>query len=821
MRVLASGLGLCLLALLALTTGPAAWAEDEAPARRVLVVIDRGSSAKGSARTDSNNALRIWSSLAQHGLDCRLVAAGVNGDGTTLIDAVSPTKAGLAGLGRRAVFDFAGPTDPRAVLAYALGSEEGNETAEGAVDIVLLGNFGPTSKESAESLGEVVSRWNKAAPEGSRVLAVRTQAGALKLLEDARGLVAGGRLVVGFGEPLVETQPFSPFALTPEGIEARVRVLADVLTLTRKAPHGPILSVTSDVRGDTLLLDATAGLHTLVVRRRPQDGRTATLTFARDESAENVHWLIDPPGPLTFRWDALAQEARLVTTDGSPAPAFTAIDVDAGTLKRVTLRLLRTRTGPAPAWQLSGKDGPLPTGLTVDVGPEVRTSHEVGESEVRLAFAALAGKPLEARGTLVLTAEGLKAPIELAYEIRVRAGHAVLEAEPVVAALPHAASDKRSLLRLVAKNANVPAALQLVATCDGGQERWLRAILTTPSGGAVTRWKLTEPLVLELGDERAVSFELDAEAPAELLWPCVVAIKVVPLAGIKVEGGALLTVRKRRPRIKLGGPPPTFLLKDGTLRSHAPLVLQLDADGGEGDWLLGLTQTAPTLRSRTGKIGWQAVTRGAGVWHIVPTGEWEGPQPGIFRDQEDHVALEIAWEPGRDPGVINVPVEIPARWGERGFIILTLALMALLLVLLVSVYMRTPPVKGTLLYTVDGLDGTVGRLDLAAVGRKTRVIASDANGKLSVANRGESIAKVRPTRVGGMLEYVDVSGSKERRLLVDGVSLRLGRHIIRYVYGRPTQDELPPTPPPGEDLLGEEFDIASGRIQALEDESPS
>ena len=69
-----------------------------------------------------------------------------------------------------------------------------------------------------------------------------------------------------------------------------------------------------------------------------------------------------------------------------------------------------------------------------------------------------------------------------------------------------------------------------------------------------------------------------------------------------------------------------------------------------------------------------------------------------------------------------------------------------------------------------------------------------------------------------MLEYADVGGTKERRLLVDGVSLRLGRHIIRYVYGRRASDELPPMPPPAEDLLGTEFDLESGRIEALEDE---
>lgn len=77
---------------------------------------------------------------------------------------------------------------------------------------------------------------------------------------------------------------------------------------------------------------------------------------------------------------------------------------------------------------------------------------------------------------------------------------------------------------------------------------------------------------------------------------------------------------------------------------------------------------------------------------------------------------------------------------------------------------------------------------------------------------------MRPTRVGTMLEYLDVSGTKERRLLVDGVSLRLGRHLVRYVYGRPGADEATPTPPAGDDLLGPEYDIASGRIDSLDEE---
>jgi len=808
MRALAAGIGLLLL------TAATAWADDEAPTRRAVIVLDRGQAARDTSRTDANNALRIWASLAQHGVDCTLVAAGAAGDGSTQVEPVSPTKPGLAGLSRRPAFDFSGPTDPRAVLAHVLKSTD----ARGPVDVILLGCFCPTAKGSDATLATVVKRWNDAAPEGSRVVAVRMSPGARTRLEGVRGLTSTGRLVIGFDKPAVKTEPFSPFGSSDAGIQARVRVLADILSLTPKASHDGILTATSDVKGDEIHVEINAGLHTLIVQRLPTDGRTATLTFLRDPRAENVHWLVEPPGPLTFRWDELAQEARLVTANGKPAPAFTAIDASVGAPKRVTLRLLRTRTGPAPAWHVSAKEGELPPGLTVEVGPEVKTAHEVGESEVRIVFETRPGKPLEAQGTLLLTAEGVKQPVELAYEIRVRAGHVVLEGDVAVAALPRAANDTPSTLRLTAKNANVPAALELRATCDGGQEPWLRAILTTPSGGRVMRWDLRQPLVFDVGDERHVSFELDDDAPVELLWPCTVTITPVARSGIEIEGSLVLTVRKRRPQLTLSGTPPTFRVEKGTLRSDTPLILELDADGGDGEWLLQLTKTAPALRSRSGKIGWQAVARGPGIWHVAASGEWSGTQPGIFRDETDEVDLEIVWEPGRDPGTIMIPVDVPARWGERGFIILTLALMAVLLLLLVVVYMRTPPVKGTLLYTVDGLAGTVGRLDLAAVGRKTRAIVSDPNGKLSIAKRGDSIAKVRPTRVGGMLEYADVGGTKERRLLVDGVSLRLGRHIIRYVYGRRSTDELPPTPPPGEDLLGEEFDIESGRIEALDEE---
>ncbi len=811
MRALLAALGMLLPFFAVL---PQAQAEDEAATRRVVIVLDRGEAAKATRRTDENNALRVWTSLSQRGIEVSLVAAGVDGDDETQLTAVPPTKAGIAGLARRPAFDFSGPTDPRAALAHALAGG-----VAGPIDVLLLGPFGPVAGSEGEGEADArVAAWNDKAPEGSRVLAVRASEDARDALVDARGVASDGRIVVGFGEPRVETQPFSPFGAGPEGISARIRILADVVMLGAKADHTAVLAASSDAKDDTIQVEAIAGLHTLVLRRRPDDGRTATLTFAPVANRRSTQWLVEPPGPLTFRWEELAKEARLEGPDGKPAAPFVAVDVEVGAPKEVVLRLRRTRKGPPPAWRVAAKDGDLPLGLSATVGSEVETSPEIGESEVRVRFVAAAGRPIDARGTLLLEAEGYETPVALPFEIRVQKGAARLLVEGAsAAAFPRAETEERPIIGFEALNANAPKALQVRAACDGGQEQWLRGLVLS-EGGSVARWDPTKPLLLDVGVKRSLAFELAEDAPAELLWPCKVTLRADAIEGVGIDGGGVITVRKRRPHIKLGGPPPAFTLENGVLVSAEPLVLQLDPDGGDGAFLLDLFKTPPMLRSRGGSTGWQTVPRGQGIWHVVPTGEWSGTQPTIFRDQEEHVEIEIRWERGRTPGTITVPVEIGARWGKRGFVLVSLALMALLLALLIVGYMRTPPVKGVLLYTVDGLDGTVGRLDLAPVRRKTRVIVSDDKGKLSIAPKGDAIAKIRPTRVGGMLEYIDPHGTKEKRLLVDGVSLRLGRHLVRFVYGRPEGDEPAPTAPAGDDLLGPEYDIESGKIEALEDD---
>nr|MDJ0975952.1 hypothetical protein [Planctomycetota bacterium] len=120
-----------------------------------------------------------------------------------------------------------------------------------------------------------------------------------------------------------------------------------------------------------------------------------------------------------------------------------------------------------------------------------------------------------------------------------------------------------------------------------------------------------------------------------------------------------------------------------------------------------------------------------------------------------------------------------------------------------------------LLYAVQGLERTVGRVDLTPIGRRAVVLRSDERGRVDIGDEGEAIGTIRPTRVGAMLEVPGEDGTPERRLLVDGLSLKTGRHTLRYVSG--DADEVEAAIPLLEvpDLLGPEFDLESGAVDAL------
>jgi hypothetical protein len=625
----------------------------------------------------------------------------------------------------------------------------------------------------------------------------------------------------------VQTSGFSPLpgakGLTSP-LEASVRVLGDVLWMgapPEAAATGgtPVLVASSDVAEDRLEPKVLAGLHSWRLLRRVPDGRTATLTFRRVANT-SVHWLVPPPQPLTFRWEQLQSDARLLGPKGEAVPVFTAIDAEVGKPTSMAFRLLRTLRGRTPAWRVGVEAGELPPGLTVRIGDEVRTSPEIAESEVRVRFEAARGQPVRAQGVITLSADGMPETLRLTYEVRVQPGRLTWEAEGHPAALPVAAKDPRTRLTLRAANANAPSSVSLRATCDGGQEQYLHARVHVPEQGVVT-WKLSEPFPLAAGAVHELEFVLDEQPQSGLSWPCAVTLSLIAPEGVEIEGAepVEVRVRLRRPRLVLQQPLPEHRLLGATLLADEPPVLTLDADGGDGDWLVNLLETKPVVRvGGDAPIGWQAVARGAGTWHVVPAGRWTGAEPGIFEDETLTIGLTFEWSAGEAPPPASLPVRIPARWGRKGILLVGFAGLALLLAVTVMSWMRTPAVKGTLLYTVDGLGGTVGRLDLVPVKRGTKPVTSDGKGRLAVAGDGDVIAKVRATRVGGMLEYTDPEGGRERRLLVDGMSLRLGRHLVRYVSGRAHEVDSAQAPSEVPDLLGPEYDLESGRIDAMDDD---
>ncbi|MDJ0522272.1 MAG: hypothetical protein QNJ90_09385 [Planctomycetota bacterium] len=786
-----------------------------------VLVLDRGADAKAGAASDAGNALRIWKALEARGVDTRLVAAGVGSSGETQIAAVQPTRAGIASLDEDPVFSFRGPTDARAALAHVLDA-----TPKGAVDVILLGPWSEVAVEKARAFSGTIKRWDARAPEDSRILAIGRGPGR-QVLAPARGWVGDGRVVVGFGAPRIETQGYSPLPRTDgpaAPLAASIRVLGDVLWMGAPAEGGDkssaVLTVASDVPEDRFEARVLAGLHTWSLSRRVEDGRTATLTFRRVED-DTVHWIVPPPQPLTFQWEDLKADARLLGPQAEAVPVFAAVDAEAGKPVSTAFRLLRTLSGRTPAWRVGVEEGALPPGLDVRVGDEARTSPEVAEAEVRVTFKAQAGRPLEARGVITLTADGMPRTLKLPYEIRVQPGRFAWEITPAPAAIPHAEKDARTRLVLRPTNGNAPKGLPLRAACDDGEEAWLGARVHV-SGGGVVPWDLAEPFDLAAGVAHELEFVLAGELPQDVSWPVTVTLTPGTVDGVEVDAKPVeVTVRHREPRLILALPLSEHRLEGSTLLTDKPPVLTLDADGGDGAWLVDLLETEPVVRVLgDAPIGWQAVPRGSGTWHLLPAGRWTGAAPGIFEDETLDIELAFDWPPGAVPATAKVPVRIPARWGRKGILLVVLAGLALLLALTVVGWMRTPPVRGTLLYTVDGLEGTVGRLDLEPVKRRTRPVTSDPRGRLSVDGEGKVVARVRATRVGGMLEYTDEGGARERRLLVDGMSLRLGRHLVRYVSGRAHEVSEAEAPTEVPDLLGPEYDLESGRIERLDEDGP-
>jgi hypothetical protein len=738
-----------LLVLLALLAGTPARADGE---RALLVVLDRGAGAESSAEGDAGNALRILGQAARQGRPATLLALGRSAKGRVVSTQVEPDAAGLQALAEDENYAFRGDSDARVALQRAQAAHKGSEP----MDVVLLGPFAeaPAEDEGEDAAAEatekeakaeaaraaLVAAWNEKAPAGSRVLPIGISNEALETLQGTEGLASTGFLVPGMEAPRLSIFPFSPLRhppAAPAPLVAEAQVLVDVLRLGTATEIPPLLEMLSDVKEDRITTTMLEGRHTFHLERAQGDGRIAALRF-RPAPTQSVIWLCDVPETLSFRWEALEPDAQLVGPNDETPPTFAAIDVEVGAPYASAFRVRRSRVGPTPAWRASFPDGAAPEGLRVEIGDETRVSDEIAETEVRVSLTARPATPLQAKGRIAIRADGWEQDLLLPFEVRVRPGVARLVVVAQPHALPRAATDAPSTLEVRAVNANTPASLRVQATSAGNQSSWLAALLEAPDG-TQRQVPLSEPFAVEVGVLYKLRLARLPAAPTDLDWPAELTLSLVPTPGVEIDDRQVappLGVRVRRPRLVQVGRTPRYDVVDGTVSATGALRLRLDPDGADGDTALAWMQTEPRLRvAGDTPIGWKTVGSGPGEWTIVPAGTWSGPPPGIFEPKTLTIALQIEWPVGDAPGPFDLSMQIAPKWGGKGFLLIGLAGAAVLLGISVMFLMRSAPVRGTLIYTVDGLEGTVGRLDLAPVGRRTSAVTADERGRLSWARR--------------------------------------------------------------------------------------
>jgi len=525
------------------------------------------------------------------------------------------------------------------------------------------------------------------------------------------------------------------------------------------------------------------------------------------------------PEPIDIEW-GLRYDAVLKTDDGRPLLLHSHSPPVGGEKETHRFKLLRTNTGPRPTWrtrlETKNEYAGLAYHIDVDIADEPETTEGViVETAVTVSVSARRASPMEAVGTIVIEASRtLK--LEIPFDIRVPAGKANLLVEGSESLrMPRAHADMVLKLTLQADNVYVPAQWNVVAECFPPE---LAGMLHAVFHGGV--WPLDEPFELSIGAPVELRLDLrDAESWRDMSMG-MVTLHLEPRHGVELSGEHRIAVEPRRPVLlprDITAVPHVVVKKDA-FDVQVPLELVVNADGGGGVWKKAREAAAPTVEVLEGTAipDWNIESMGEGRWRIKPAAV-QGVSPGIFDDAQQWVKIRVHWPEDVVRSVnydYEVLVDVPARWGMWGYLMLGLAAVALGIGVYAFVQLRMPPVTGTLLYAIDGVDGVVGRLDLRPVGRKTTPVRSDKKGKLHLNGDGELVATVVATRVGGAVELNSEDSTKDRRLLVDGLAVRTGKHRLRYMSGLPSETEklVPAMDVP--DLLGPEYNLASGRIEA-------
>ena len=281
-----------------------------------------------------------------------------------------------------------------------------------------------------------------------------------------------------------------------------------------------------------------------------------------------------------------------------------------------------------------------------------------------------------------------------------------------------------------------------------------------------------------------------------------------------------LPVRIRRPmvvRAQVGAP--RYVWREGAFVGDPPLRYELVTEGLTGAALDPWLRSPPTLEGDAAP-DWTWRLDPPSTWRLDPVQPQQAPGAYLFRDQITSSPLRIVAPSGELLPPVTVERVVPARWGRRGWLLIALATLALLLLGVLLRWLRPPALRGTLLYTSPELPGTVGRLDLERVRARRAALTRDKHGRLQLDRAGDPVAEIRAERVGGVLVFENLSGATERRILVDGMGVEVHGFALRFVTGElgDAGHSAPPVTP--QDLLDPSYDMPTGQARAVDVRHP-
>ena len=797
------------------------------PRAQILVVLDRGTSAAQGATENLAKARALVHALTARGMRAKALAMTTTSENLARLRELKLVDKDLKALARNKDYAFKRPTGVGVALRVAK-RRRGTSLAQW---LILVGPFSTADVKDADDKKELVrgvTSWNKEVPKGTRVIGIGLSDDARAVLERDEGQAAGwhasGRFVFRVGEPKVSCEAPAPVDLTAETTEGTLR--AEVAIPTESLPwgeHPPPLPLEiktgRDADGIESTIDVTS--ETLSARITRDDVHATDITVrvehTEEYDAERVVFFATLPEPVQASWPAPKRVCLLLDADGNEARSFRAEGVRVGKPARATYLIAYTDLGddePPPTWHVGNH---LRRGVDVSFGAPRKLRPGVRVRSVTISFEPERGHGGVVKGFASLVTEsGFEGTIKIPYECEAAAPKAklVLQGANSPHRLPQGASPTRTAFTVRDENGMTPDTVHLSASITPDAWKSIVSLFLSDSEGRARPMAWDETLSIGRDTTYEVTARLlDPNTLPTLEGSAEISLRASCAADTPIEGELVLAIGKRVPRLVVRTDTTTYHVDQQTLKGTHAIRLELDADGVTGDALLRLMESSPTVEATPPEPqAWSLRLLSPGKWQLEPTGRWKGAKQDSFSSRREEVSFSFRWRDfalkARAKATVVTPAKVkPTKWPFLG-----LGALAALLGFLTVLQFRPPPIKGTLLYTVDGVDRAVGRLSLDAIGRRKAKLHATKRGKLSIGGSGDPVATIQPTRVGPMIVSRSESGEKSRRLLVDGLALRTGRHTIRYVSGAPDEEEATTRMADIPDLFGDDFDIETGKV---------